>query len=33
MFPLEVTDIQNCQKNDTMGIWKILLSVTLNPSN
>ena len=25
------TDIQKSQKIDTMGIWKILYSVTLNP--
>ena len=31
MFHLELTDIQKYQKIDTMGIWKILYSVTLNP--
>ena len=32
MFHLEVTDIQNSHKIDTMGIWKIFYGVTLNPS-
>ena len=31
MFHLELTDIRKSQKIDTMGIWKILYSVTLNP--
>ena len=33
MFPIEVIDIQNSLKIDTMGIWNILFSVMLNPSN
>ena len=32
MFHLEVTDIHNSQKIDTMGIWKIFYSVNLNHS-
>ena len=32
MFHLEVIDIQESHKIDTMGIWKIFLSVTLTPS-
>jgi len=31
MFHLELIDIQKSHKIDTMGIWKILYSVTLNP--
>ena len=31
MFHIELTDIQKSQIIDTMGIWKILYSVTLNP--
>ena len=31
MFHLELTDIHKSQKIDTMGIWKILYSVNLNP--
>ena len=27
----ELTDIHKSQKIDTMGIWKILYSMTLNP--
>ena len=32
MFHLEVTDIHNSQKIDTMGIWNIFYSVNSNPS-
>ena len=31
MFHLELTDIQKSHKINTMGIWKILYSATLNP--
>ena len=31
MFHIELKDIQKSQKINTMGIWKILYSVTLNP--
>ena len=33
MFHLEVAEIQNSQKIDTMGIWKIFFSVTFKSFN